>query len=60
MLIYFIPFAIKSSITVMDLGKMLLQYCREGETSKVHDLMCRGAPFSTDWVSKFLFFFPLK
>lgn len=35
----------------MDYGKMLLQFAKEGETKKVHELMSRGAPFTTDWVS---------
>lgn len=40
-----------STISVMDLGKMLLQYAKDGDTAKVHELMTRGAPFTTDWVS---------
>lgn len=40
----------KHSMSVMDLGKLLLQFCKDGDTAKVHELMCRGAPFSTDWV----------
>lgn len=38
------------TLSIMDLGKQLLESAREGHTSKVHDLMCRGAPFTTDWV----------
>lgn len=37
--------------SIMDLGKQLLESAREGQTKRVHDLMCRGAPFTTDWVS---------
>lgn len=39
-----------STISVMDLGKMLLGCAKEGDTPKVHELMSRGAPFTTDWV----------
>lgn len=38
------------TLSIMDLGKQLLESAREGQTNKVHDLMCRGAPFTTDWV----------
>lgn len=44
----------KMSVSVMDLGKMLLHCAREGDTQKVHELMSRGAPFSTDWVRNFI------
>lgn len=40
----------KPVVSVMDLGKMLLQCSREGETAKVRELMSRGAPFTTDWL----------
>lgn len=39
--------------SIMDLGKQLLESAREGQTKRVHELMCRGAPFTTDWVSFF-------
>ena len=38
------------TLSIMDLGKQLLECAKDGQTSKVHDLMCRGAPFTTDWV----------
>lgn len=38
------------TMTVMDLGKLLLHYTQTGETAKVQELMTRGAPFTTDWV----------
>lgn len=38
------------TLSIMDLGKQLLESAREGQTKQVHDLMCRGAPFTTDWV----------
>lgn len=38
------------TLSIMDLGKQLLESAKEGHTNKVHDLMCRGAPFTTDWV----------
>ena len=40
-----------STVSIMDLGKMLLVSAAEGDTTKVHELMSRGAPFTTDWVS---------
>ncbi|KAJ6637273.1 GA-binding protein subunit beta-1 [Pseudolycoriella hygida] len=40
------------TVSIMDLGKMLLHCAREGETQKVHDLMSRGAPFTTDWLGR--------
>lgn len=42
----------KANVSIMDYGKMLLQFAKEGETKKVHELMSRGAPFTTDWVSR--------
>lgn len=38
------------TLSIMDLGKQLLECAKDGQTTKVHDLMCRGAPFTTDWV----------
>lgn len=38
--------------SIMDLGKQLLESAKEGLNHRVHELMCRGAPFTTDWVSK--------
>lgn len=46
-----------STISVMDLGKLLLQYAKDGDTAKVHELMSRGAPFTTDWVSRNMQYF---
>lgn len=37
--------------SIMDLGKQLLESAKEGQKDKVFDLVCRGAPFTTDWVS---------
>lgn len=34
----------------MDLGKRLLECAKNGETSKVYDLLGQGAMFITDWV----------
>jgi hypothetical protein len=42
---------VQRAITIMDLGKLLLQASRDGNISKVRDLIGRGAPFTTDWVS---------
>lgn len=36
--------------SIMDLGKQLLESAKEGQNDKVYDLVCRGAPFTTDWV----------
>lgn len=44
-----------TSPSLMDLGKQLLEYAREGKTAKVHEMMCRGAPFTSDWVFKINF-----
>lgn len=38
------------ALSIMDLGKQLLESARIGQTNKVHDLVCRGAPMTTDWV----------
>lgn len=38
------------ALSIVDLGKKLLECAREGQTNGVHDLVCRGAPFTTDWV----------
>lgn len=35
-----------------DLGKQLLESAIEGDTNKLHDLLCRGAPFHTDKVRR--------
>lgn len=35
---------------MMDLGKQLLDACRDGNTSEVKSLMQSGAPFTTDWL----------
>jgi len=38
-----------------DMGKQLLDACRNGETDEVRELMQHGAPFTTDWLGKFFF-----
>lgn len=38
-------------VSIMDMGKQLLEAAANDEPSKVHELMCRGAPFTTDWVN---------
>lgn len=38
----------------MELGKQLLFSAKFGDTDTVRDLMCRGAPFTTDWVYVFI------
>ena len=37
--------------TIVELGKQLFIAAKNGDTDFVRDLMCRGAPFTTDWVS---------
>lgn len=34
-----------------ELGRRLLLAARHGDTQAVLDLMARGAPFTTDWVT---------
>jgi hypothetical protein len=36
--------------TMVELGKQLLHSAKNGDTDAVRELMCRGAPFTTDWV----------
>lgn len=35
---------------LVDLGKQLLEACKEGDTVEVKSLMQNGAPFTTDWL----------
>ncbi|XP_015793475.1 GA-binding protein subunit beta-1 [Tetranychus urticae] len=34
----------------LDLGRKLLDACKNGETEEVRELMANGAPFTTDWL----------
>lgn len=34
----------------MDLGRLLLDAAKEGNTKRVYELMLKGAPFTTDWL----------
>ncbi|XP_069967443.1 ankyrin repeat domain-containing protein 36B isoform X2 [Bactrocera oleae] len=36
--------------TVVDLGKQLLQYARDGDLKGVKNMLSRGAPFTSDWL----------
>ena len=36
--------------SIVELGKQLLKQAKLGKTNEVRDLMCRGAPFTTDQV----------
>ncbi|XP_011631415.1 GA-binding protein subunit beta-2 [Pogonomyrmex barbatus] len=36
--------------TMVELGKQLLHSAKNGDTEAVRELMCRGAPFTTDWL----------
>uniref|UniRef100_A0A6B0VD74 Putative ga-binding protein transcription factor beta n=1 Tax=Ixodes ricinus TaxID=34613 RepID=A0A6B0VD74_IXORI len=38
------------SMSLVDLGKQLLESARNGETEEVRELMTSGAPFTTDWL----------
>ncbi|XP_014215452.1 tankyrase-1 [Copidosoma floridanum] len=38
------------SQSIVELGKQLLECAKIGDTDLVRDLMCRGAPFTTDWL----------
>ncbi|NWX20268.1 GABP2 protein, partial [Aegotheles bennettii] len=37
-------------MSLVDLGKRLLEAARKGEDDEVRKLMARGAPFTTDWL----------
>lgn len=37
-------------MSLVDLGKQLLEYAKLGETEEVRSLMTNGAPFTTDWL----------
>lgn len=39
------------SMSLVDLGKRLLEAAKHGDTESVRALMSNGAPFTTDWVS---------
>ncbi|KAI1290241.1 GA-binding protein subunit beta-2 [Halotydeus destructor] len=41
---------VASNPNLVDLGKKLLDACRDGETEEVKQLMQNGAPFTTDWL----------
>lgn len=38
-------------LSLVDLGKRLLEASRNGQADVVKQLMTNGAPFTTDWVS---------
>lgn len=38
-------------MSLVDLGKKLLEAARSGQDDEVRILMANGAPFTTDWVS---------
>lgn len=37
-------------MSLVDLGKRLLEAARKGQDDEVRNLMANGAPFTTDWV----------
>lgn len=38
-------------MSLVDLGKRLLEAARKGQDDEVRTLMANGAPFTTDWVN---------
>ncbi|XP_066585043.1 GA-binding protein subunit beta-1 [Prorops nasuta] len=40
----------QDALSIVELGKQLLLSAKNGDTDTVRDLMCRGAPFTTDWL----------
>lgn len=40
----------QDALSIVELGKQLLFSAKFGDTDTVRDLMCRGAPFTTDWL----------
>ncbi|CAK9815567.1 GA-binding protein subunit beta-2 [Anthophora quadrimaculata] len=40
----------QDALSIVELGKQLLFSAKYGDTDTVRDLMCRGAPFTTDWL----------
>ncbi|XP_060676525.1 GA-binding protein subunit beta-1-like isoform X1 [Hemiscyllium ocellatum] len=40
----------KSNMSLVDLGKRLLEAARKGQDDEVRTLMANGAPFTTDWL----------
>ena len=38
-------------MSLVDLGKRLLDAAKRGDTDDVRTLMSNGAPFTTDWVN---------
>ncbi|XP_063701491.1 GA-binding protein subunit beta-2 [Culicoides brevitarsis] len=45
-----IKLADPNSSSIMDLGRLLLEAAKEGDTKRVYELMLNGAPFTTDWL----------
>ena len=43
-------------MSLVDLGKRLLEAAKVGQTDEVRTLMSNGAPFTTDWVRLLLYF----
>ncbi len=42
---------VSQAISLVDLGKKLLDASRNGDVDEVRNLINGGAPFTTDWVS---------
>lgn len=47
-MVYFI--SVFAQMSLVDLGKRLLEAARNGHDDEVRTLMANGAPFTTDWV----------
>ncbi|XP_014230880.2 probable serine/threonine-protein kinase cdc7 [Trichogramma pretiosum] len=41
---------VRDGTSIVELGKQLLNNAKMGDTEAVRDLMCRGAPFTCDWL----------
>jgi len=43
-----------TTLSLVDLGKRLLDASKRGDASEIRNLMSSGAPFTTDWVCRLL------
>lgn len=44
-------------MSLMDMGKYLLKYARESDLKGVKKALTYGAPFTCDWVRKYILFY---
>lgn len=45
-------YSLFGQMSLVDLGKRLLDAARKGQDDEVRNLMANGAPFTTDWVRR--------